>query len=101
MMYIEFLKSKGPSAISRVLGVSRPTASNYCNGKTSITVDQAEKLAKHYNVHLSVVIDPSWAKYIAELEEQNSQLTAKFNAIKTLVQKTCHEVENIATGSYQ
>lgn len=89
-MNIEFLKTKGPSAISRILGISRQTVTNYIKGDSCMTADQALALARHYGVPLSAVVDPDYrdAKQedlLAALDAENRLLIAKFDAIKLVL----------------
>lgn len=89
-MNTEFLKSKGPSAISRILGKSRQTVTNYINGDSCMTVDQALKLARHYGVSLSEVVDLDYRKanqddLITALDAENRLLIAQINTIKSIM----------------
>ena len=98
-MNTAFLKSKGPSAISRTLGVSRPTATKYVRGEACITVDQAIKLAQHYNVPLSNVIDPGYEDKNEALEAENRQLRNTLATIVSKVKETGMTVEFLAMNA--
>lgn len=100
-MNTDFLKSKGPSEISRVLGISRPTATNYTKGRSCISVDQALYLARHYSVPLSAIVDPNYREanqddLITALDAENRMLRTKLSAIQNLIKSTCNNVESIA-----
>lgn len=97
-MNTEFLKAKGPAAISRVLGVSRQTIINYINGKGCMSVDQAIALSQHYGVSLSAIVDPDCQNQdniVAFLSNENNRLLAKLNAIEDMLQDTYKNVENL------
>lgn len=92
-MNTEFLKSKGPSAISRALGVSRPTATKYVRGEACITVDQAMRLAQHYDVPLTAVIDPGYEDKNEALEAENRLLCNTLATIVSTVKQAGMTVE--------
>lgn len=99
-MNTEFLKTKGATAVSRVLGVSRQTIINYINGKGCMSVDQAMMLARHYGVSLSAVVDPNYREanqddLLTALDAENRLLHTKLNAIRAMLQNTCNNVEGL------
>ena len=99
-MNIEFLKEKGPSAISRILGISRQTVTNYIKGDSCMSADQALVLARYYSVPLSAVVDPDYREarhddLVAALDAENRLLHAKLNSIKQLLSVVKLDVETI------
>lgn len=95
-MNTEFLKSKGASAISRALGVSRQSATKYVKGDVCLSVDQAVRLSKHYKVPLSAIIDPQYPDKLEYLEEENRRLTTIIETIKATLEtnNTGIKIEN-------
>ena len=99
-MKTEFLVSKGPSEISRVLGISRQTVTNYIRGDSCMSVDHALKLARHYGVSLSEVVDPEYRKaknedLVAALDAENRLLRFRLQAVRMLLENVNADVKGI------
>ena len=99
-MNTEFLKEKGPVAISRILGITRQTVTNYIKGDSCMTADQALKLARYYGVSVSAVVDPDYRRtnqddLITALDAENRLLLNKLTAIQTMIRNTCNDVESL------
>lgn len=102
-MNIDFLKSKGPSAISRVLGISRQTVTNYIKGDSCMTADQALILARHYGVSLSAVVDPDYCisrheDLVNALDAENRLLIAKLESLKMMLTVIQNDAERAITS---
>jgi predicted transcriptional regulator len=99
-MRTEFLKDKGPSEISRVLGVSRQTVTNYIHGKACMNVDHALKLARHYGVSLSEIVDPDYRKerqddLITVLDAENRLLRFRLQTVRSLLKSIGGDISNV------
>ena len=94
-MNTDFLKSKGPSAISRALGVSRTAATRYVKGDVCITVDQAFLLSQYYGVPITTIIDPGYTDKNAALTAENHLLRTKLDTIQSLLKTTCQDITNL------
>lgn len=99
-MKTEFLESKGPSAISRVLGISRQTVTNYIRGESCMTVDHALKLARHYGVSLSEVVDPEYRKaknedLVMALDAENRMLRFRLQTVRMLLENINTDVKGV------
>lgn len=102
-MKTEFLESKGPSEISRVLGISRQTVANYIRGDSCMSVDHALKLARHYGVSLSEVVDPEYRKaknddLVAALDAENRLLRCRLRIVRGLLQNVDADIKDIVDG---
>lgn len=102
-MKTEFLESKGPSEISRILGISRQTVTNYIRGDSCMSVDHALKLARHYGVSLSEVVDPEYRKaknddLVAALDAENRLLRSRLQIVRGLLKNVDADIQSIVDG---
>jgi plasmid maintenance system antidote protein VapI len=102
-MKTEFLESKGPSAISRVLGISRQTVTNYIRGDSCMTVDHALKLARHYGVSVTEVVDPDYRRQnqddlITALDAENRVLRFRLQAARDLLVNIDADLRGVIDG---
>ena len=99
-MKTEFLESKGPSEISRILGISRQTVTNYIRGDSCMSVDHALKLARHYGVSLSEVVDPEYRRaknddLVAALDAENRLLRNRLQIVRGLLKNVDVDIKGI------